>query len=743
MQIRILTPAVLAALIVNHAAAQSQADTDIPPAEPIAGEPMMSDGDPMTDADDRADASPLVDTRIRLDRVIVTARKWEELEQETPQSLTAISHDTLRDSRITTVREASQLAPNVHFTEFSSRRLSFPTIRGIGSGQGDPAVTTYIDGVPQLSVSSTNLPLLDVERIEFLRGPQGTLYGRNSIGGLIHVITRQPTNTPEFRISGGIGNFNHRELQLSFLGPIVEDQLFISLSGQFSSRDGYTTNDFTGNDVDDRESFFGRGQLIWTPTEENEFRLSLYGERARDGGFTLFDLDSIRDRPYHIAHDFEGVTERDVVAPAFTWNHHGESIDFTSISAYVDWDILETADFDFMAFDAVRRRTEEDQQYFSQEFRLSSSRDTAGLELSEDINIHWLIGTQFFISDSNRSAANEFRPAGGGIFFPLEQVGVDTSTGEFDDFGFALFGQATATFLEQFDLTIGLRWDHEEKEADLRRTFATGGFEFVTSEGSFDENFDEFLPRVSLAWRFSEDAMVYGLAARGFKAGGFNLDAPSGEIPFGPETSWTYEAGIKTRWFDERLQVNAAVFHIDWDDLQLSLFDPRVGGYIDNAGAATSQGFELEVVARPIAGLDVFAGIGYTDAEIDAFTDQFGQNTAGNHLAFVPDTTWHAGAQYTGTFGDHPDARWFVRGEYVDIGTYYFDAGNRASDEYSLVNLRVGIEINRFRIEAWMRNALDDDYVLVAFQPNPADPSAFVGENGSPRTFGVSLSVEF
>ena len=704
-------------------------------------QPDSVDASNNTDVSESESPQPFLDTTIRLQPTVVTARKWEEFAQDVPQSVTVIGSETIEDAGITDIRDAALLAPNVHFTEFSSRRLSFPTIRGIGSGQGDPAVTTYIDGVPQLSVSSTNLPLLDVERIEFLRGPQGTLYGRNSIGGLIHIISKRPINTPTVRLSATLGNYDLQTYGIAYNGPLVKDKLFLSIAGQYSARDGYTKNVFNDNDVDDRESVFGRGSVLWMPTEDTEITFAMHGERARDGGFTLFDVPSLRDEPFEIAHDFEGKVERDVLAPSLTIAHFSDDVEFTSISAYVDWKISEEADFDFNPIDGVRRFTDEEQQYFSQEFRLNSALDGRGIEVSDDVNIHWLLGTQLFVSDSERSALNEFRPGGAGILFPPMNVGFDNATGEFDDYGIAIFGQATTSFFEKVDLTIGLRYDYEKKEADLFRTFDPGGFPIPLRDGEFDDSFSEFVPKVSLAWHVTDDVMLYGLVAKGFKAGGFNLDAPDDSIGFDQETSWTFEAGVKSSWLDNQLQVNASVFYIEWDDLQLSLFDPTAGGYITNAGEATSQGFELELLARPVEGLDLFAGIGLTDATFDRFRDQFGIDQSGNDLAFVPDVTWNAGAQYRGKINKH--ANWYVRGEYINIGDYSFDAGNLDGDRYSLLNLRLGFETANVRIEGWIRNALDDDYVLVAFQPNPGDPTLFVGEQGGPQTYGVTLSLKF
>lgn len=677
----------------------------------------------------------------RAPAVIVSARKWEEDVQNVPQSVTVLPESFLEDSGIGNLREASYFVPNLFINEFSSRRLSFPTMRGIGSGVGDPAVTTYIDGVPQLSVATTNIPLLNVERIEFLRGPQGTLYGRNSIGGVMHIVTSDPSNRPTVTSRTTAGTYDLFEQVLGYSGPLVEDELYFSVTGMYSRRDGYTVNEATWNDVDHREQTFGQASLLWTPSDQSSLRLTLQGDRSRDGGFVLAPLDGLRARPHRINQDYEGIADRDIRSASLAWNYEGDSIDFTSITALQGWNVVETSDFDFTAIDGIRRRSSESQQMLYQELRFSSPADR-DIAVGENADFRWLVGASAFVSDSERTAENNFRPAGAGIFFPPGMVGIDTQRGDFDDIGAAIFGQGTLTLEQKLELTAGMRFDHESKRTAVEHTFRTGGFTVLSTQESGDRTFNEFLPMFSAAYHVNDDVMTYGRVAKGFKAGGFNLAAPAGGLAFEPETSWTYEAGVKTSLLDDRMQFNASVFYIDWEDLQLSLFDAMVGGYIDNAAEATSQGFELELNTKPCENVDVFAGLGYTDATFDSFTDSYGSDVSGRHLAFVPETTWNVGAQYSGPIG-HGDTEWFVRGEYVGVGTYYYDAGNRESESFQLANFRAGIRRHNVTVEGWIRNAFDEDYVLVAFQPSPVDPTVFVGESGAPQTLGVTVSIKF
>ncbi|MEW6074612.1 MAG: TonB-dependent receptor [Planctomycetota bacterium] len=671
-----------------------------------------------------------------LPELLVTARKWEEAAPEVPQSLTVLSAQTLRDAGIDSVGEAARLVPNLFVTEFSSRRLSFPAMRGIGSGQGDPAVTTYIGGVPQLTTSSTNLPLFAVERIEFLRGPQSTLYGRNALGGLIHIVPRPPTAALEAEAAVLLGSYDWREERIAARGPLTGGGLRFELAGLRSRRDGFTTNDFTGHDVDDRDSVFGRAGLAWGPADEWEMRFTVYGERARDGGFVLGELESLRDRPHHIDQDFEGQADRDILAPALHCTYYGDDVEVVSISAFQDWEVLETSDFDFSALDGVRRISAESQAYFHQEVRVASP---GGAERSAADGPRWLAGAAVFVADSTRYAANEYRPAGAGILFPPEQVGHDTSRGGFDDWGAAVFGQATITPADDWDLGLGLRLDHEDKEADLRRTFQRDGVILSDVRTHLEADYDEVVPHVSLARRMTEDVLAYARAARGFKAGGFNLTAPEDRFVFGPETSWTYELGAKSAWLEERLRLDLALYHVDWDDMQLSLFDATAGGFVDNAGAATSQGVEVELAGQPCAGLELRAGLGTADTEFDSYVDPYGEDVSGNTLAFAPQATWNLGALLSG--GEAEERRWFAHGVLSGASTFYYDAGNREEESFTLLDLRAGVERGRWRLEVWAKNALAEDYVPVAFQPNPADPTLFVGESGAPRTVGISLTA--
>lgn len=667
------------------------------------------------------------------DETLVTARKQSESLSAVPLSVDAFEGGELERERLRTVRDAVARVPNVFVSEFTSRRLSFPFVRGIGSGLGDPAVITYVDDVPQFGFGGTNLPLVAVERLEVLRGPQGTLYGKNALGGLIHVRGRRPAAEPRWDLGVGAGSHDLLELSGSVSGPLGPG-LGADLALFSAKRDGYSDNRFTGEDVDDRDGLFGRGRLVWSPTASSELDLALFGEHARDGGFALnfledvpaFGITGLRSESHQIEQDFEGKVERDVLGPSLAWRVLGDEHDFTSISAFQTWEVLELSDFDFTPVDGVRRRAEDEQDYLYQELRFGSSA-----ELGRSA-VRWQVGGSGSLSDRESSAANELRPGGAGIFFPPGSEGLDENTGDFDDAGWAVFGQVSVP-VGAFDLEGGLRYDRERREASTRHTFDPGGGPVVLGTVDEAETFDELLPRAGVAWHAGEEALVYLRAAKGFKAGGFNLVAPAGSETFEAETAWTYELGWKQA-VAERHRLAAALFRVDWDDRQVSLFDPSAGGYVANAGEAESQGVELEGETRLLgdgAGeLLARASFGLADTEIE---------DTGEDLPQAPETTWSLGLRYEQELSAR--GRWYLRGDYQNVGDFSYDPGNLAGDSYDLVNAGAGLVLGRLGLDLWVQNAFDEEYVPIAFQANPADPASFVGESGAPRVLGFTFSV--
>ena len=680
--------------------------------------------------------------RIQLPPVIVTAQKEPTDPQTLPVSVTAVSRETLANAGITLVREAGIYAPNTQFTDFTARKLSNPRFRGVGSSPANPSITTYVDGVPQLHANTFNIDLMDIDQIEFIRGPQSALFGRNTLAGVINVVSARPSVSEWSRqVWVPLANAGSREFRATASGPLAAGRVGVSGAVAYARRDGFTRNTLTGNDVDDRSAFTGKGQLLWTPSSLWEARVVVYGERARDGDYAFNDLATLRSTPFEVARDFEGHTDRDIVGTTVIARRVGSRIAVSSTTGFVNWNTLDETDLDYTPLSLVTRLNEEDAFQFTQEVRVSSAPN-ATWHLSEEVPIRWQGGLFLFTQNYEQDAVNTLAPRvlSPVIPFPVRQHAPQATL---DDGGFGAYGQATATFDQRLDVTAGARFDHESREAVLN-TFLEPALA-PALEVRADKGFSNVSPQFSAAFRMRPDAMVYGSIARGFKAGGFNPASPPGFESYGEEQTWNLEAGLKTVWAGGRVTANAAVFHIDWDDLQLNVPDPRVPAqfYIANVGRASSQGVEFELNAQAAPGVNVFGALGVVDASFESGSISSGVNVGGNDIPNTPDFTATVGTQIAHAIsGDYTG---FGRVEVVAYGAFKYDDLNRAGqDSYALTNIRGGVRRGRVFVEGWLKNAFDTKYVPVAFAFDPQlARSGFLGEPGAPRTFGVTAGVMF
>jgi iron complex outermembrane recepter protein len=677
---------------------------------------------------------------ITLPPVIVTAQKEPADLQRLPLSATGVLKETIEGAGIRIASEAALLAPNVHFTEFTARKLSNVRMRGIGSSPANPGVTTFIDGVPQLNDNTSSVALLNIERLEFVRGPQSALFGRNTLGGLVNVVTERPSLD---RWSGSFvapfGNFGSTDLRGAAGGPLG-DTVAVGFSIGHNEREGFTTNAVTGNDLDFRSGTVFKAQALFTPRADWEARVIVSGERARDGDYGLNDLGALRSRPFQAARDFEGRTDRDVVSTTVLVRREGPRMTLSSTTGVVNWQTEDLTDLDYTPLPLITRQNGEEATQFTQEVRLASAAN-APVRLSDAAALRWQSGVFFFTQNYDQHSVNNFAPFVLSPFmpFPVSQTSPEAAL---EDVGIGVYGQGTLTFAENLDLTLGARVDHEQKDAQLDTFFSLpiAPPSSVTAEQSFSS----VSPQLAVAYRVQPSQTLYATVGRGFKAGGFNPVSPAGSESYGEEHTWNVEGGVKTAWAGGRVTANASVFLIEWDDLQLNLPDLTVPGqfYVANVGSARSAGVELELNARAHARVDVFGTLGYTRARFGDGAMSSGVDVAGNDIPNTPEYTASLGAQF-----NHPvtaAVAVYGRGEVGFSGAFRYDDLNReGQDAYALANLRAGVRGRYLFGEVWVRNAFDTRYIPVAFGYGALAPSGFVGEMGSPRTFGVRAGVTF
>ncbi len=669
--------------------------------------------------------------------VTVKAQKRAEKITDVPASVVALDDIQIKDMDIKDTDDLALHVPNLEFSDFGSRRHGFLFLRGIKSlPTGEPSSGYYVDGVNYSKPYMFNFPLFDVEQIEVLKGPQGTLYGRNTIGGVINVYTRKPGNEIESSLGAGIGNYHSKEFRASWSGPVIEDKLFLGIYGLGEFRDGYMENDVStdGDDGRHQDGKSGRLKLRYLPSADLDMTLSFDIQSHDDGAYTMrrTSRNSFvksgsynEDAPYHYSHDFEGSQENDCWGVALNTDYTTGFGKLYSVTGYRYFDSDEKIDADFTPLDMMRKNYLQKDRDFSQELRFSSPE--------EEKQLSWLAGVNFFLMDSDTEITNLY---GADSSAPDSRARFKTGK---DNVGTSLFGQATYSFYDDFDLTLGLRYEYEYASADISRyQTPSGGSETSIVDREASNSFSKFLPKVSLAWHVSEDKTLYGTVSRAHRAGGFNdASAPAGHDSYKEEDCWLYEVGFKSAFFDNRLNFNLTGFYTSIEDEQLPLFQANsMQPYTANAGRSHRLGVEVESKFAVTQGLNLSGSFTWMEAEFDRYSPSDGVDYKGNRVFGVPDYTYTVSTDYrrsiVGQWG------FFGRADLVGVGSRYFDDGNTVKEApYELVNLKVGVEGEHLDVYLWSKNLLDREYVIME------NTTAGLAEDGSPRTFGISIDYRF
>jgi iron complex outermembrane receptor protein len=669
---------------------------------------------------------------LELETMTVTAQKREENVQDVPISMDVFSDIQLEDADIEDTSELIRFSPNIHMQQNKLEHVI--VIRGISSFATSiysPA-GYYVDDVSYPLHYMHNAELFDVERAEILRGPQGTLYGRNSESGVINIITKQPDNEFRGKVFGEYGNYNTFRSGANISGPIISDKLYMGVTFQYKASDGFVENKFNDDDeANDVEHRNGRATLRWTPADEWDISLIADVMDTDDHAAELRWINGPQKTdPFDVRHDSAEYSRQDGNGQTLRVKYSGDSFNVLSVSSllYYKHDYLTEMDL----WDDPMNKMEylcsyKDRQY-SQELRVSSPQNSEPFE--------WLVGVYGFKEETDLEYKCDMVSAGMVLTNPFTDIDIS---------GYATFGQGTYTPFERVHLTAGLRFDHQGLDGHLKD-------EIVGVTYEKDQDYDEWLPKFSVSYDLMDDVMddvmTYVSASKGYIVGGYNpyCTIPTKEtFTYDPEYTWNYEAGIKSSWLDNKLMVNLAIFYIDIDDKQVSEVDHNSYAFvIKNAAKAHSQGVELELQARPIQGLDLFAGFGYTEAKFDDFTATEWNDTytalvqkdyENNYLQYAPKYTYNLGVQYrhgSGFFGR------------VDLfgDKFYGNYANTAEQSsYETVNLRIGYECEHFDFILWGKNVFDEEYLTYVTLAGYGDYNA--GADGPPQTFGATLTYRF
>lgn len=699
-----------------------------------------------------------------VEEVVVTARRREETLREIPASVTAISAETIERAGVRNIEDVARMTPGVTFVSLGSN-FALPVIRGLSTNVGESNVGFFIDGVYQGSRSGMDRLLADVERIEVIKGPQVALYGRNAFGGAINVITRAPTNDFGFRGSVTAGEYGRLEGSAVVSGALVEDRLFARLGVSHAERDGFYTNTLTGDDLDHRRTTSLSGALVWRATETVSFDLRASWEDTANGdnpgyftpnndpnlfaGRSQIFLGEVPSKTSGFAVTPGGFDrESSLVSLTGQWDV-SDRLRASSITAYSSLESQQRTDNDYGPASLSFQTQDTDLSAFSQEFRLDYTGDA----------IDWLVGLYYSDQEQTNVDLDYVTNPALEAALPASLRSTllrNTETSEV----LALFGSVTWRFAPDWSLDVAGRVFREEKTLDPFQASPYTGV-VLTPNPALDLTEEHFTPSISLSWDATENLRLYGSVSRGVKTGGFNAlaNVTAAERYYDAETSWNYELGAKAALLDRRLYLNGALFRIDWEDQIVRALGTLGATLNANAGSTTSQGVELEVLARPAQGLSLTAGYTYTDASFDEYYYpslqlSFGLNPVldGKSLQYVSRHMFTASAEYQGVLANNWE--WFVRGDLAYRSRQYGSTTNQFwVGDQTKVNLALGIEKDNWSLELWARNLLDDDTPGMSIQQRnrgavalpPAGQGIFqaLAFAPEPRNAGVTLRFRY
>ena len=680
-----------------------------------------------------------------LDEIIVTAQKKEELVQKIPSSITALGAKQVNAFGLWNTKEITGIIPNLYSADPGDGR-EVTSVRGIATSSYDPTVTTYIDGVNQFSLDTYIPSLFDIERIEVLRGPQGTLYGRNAMGGVINIITKQPTNTTTGFADIVIGNYNKKRISAGFKTPLIKDKLFFGASLLSDKRDGFYTNKFTKSPYDNQNGFSGNYFLKYIISNLWDINLNFkHHGNENQGPFPLvFGTAKALASPYTLNQNATTTMMDKTTNTSLSIHYAGSDFNFNSQTAYQQNYRYYTTpiDGDFSPIDAISIINNYGNQWnnikvLTQDFKFSSNYSNS--------KIKWTAGAFFFYQDAPVKQATRYGKdanmlkVGDSLFSTIE-----TSTTLKK--GFAVYGQATYAISNQLNITFGLRNDYENQSESVMGQYQhdpSNKLYTTTADTLGRTHFNALSPKLSLDYQVNTNSLWYGIYSRGFRAGGLSpLSSDPSQPPllgYLPEYSNNFETGIKNNWLGNKLILNLALFYTRVIDAQVpSLILPDAITITKNTGQLTSKGMEAEIFALPTKGLLLQYSFGATNANFDKL-DLAAQgesvNLAGKHPIFSPNVTSLFAVQYT--YPVAKNLKVMTRAEWKYIGTTYFDlANNIEQSPYHLLNAKTGIETEKIALYFWAKNLAGTKYISYGYDFGAV-------HLGDPAIWGSSLSFKF
>jgi len=658
---------------------------------------------------------------VPLDEIVVTDFKQNK-RNLTSTAVSTINMQQLHNQQIVNLKELTAIMPNFYMPDYGSYANTPVYIRGIGTKSKGSAVGFYVDGVPHFESSAFNIDLSDIAAVNVFRGPQGTLYGRNTIAGIINVYTHNPLDYQRTRIKVGYGRYNDFIAQASNYAKISE-KFGISTAASYHHNDGMFTNHFLNEKADKINEGEGRIGLYWRPTTNWLLHLNSTLTYSEQNGYPYAPYDIVKDELLPISYNRNSTYRRLISSTGLNAQYENNHISFNSQTSYQFIKSHQGLDQDFTPQDVYFVDNSYHQNMLSQELTLKSN---------DKGRYQWIIGLFGMLLHSNQFAETSY----------FTRDFSTPTTYKNPTAGYAIYHQSSYNIWRGLSTTVGLRFDYEHAKTTYNQdktTLSTGvtthAKDFVSSA-----SFRQFTPKFTLQYLTNKDNLYYISITRGYKPGGFNtIFKTDAERSYDPEYSWNYEVGTRLKFFNGRLTAEADLFYIDWRHMQTTYTVPGVGNVIANAGHTDSKGFELSLAYHPIKSLQLNLNYGYTHARYLEYKKSAREDFSGNRLPMVPNHT----LSLNGTYTIMP-AGWFDKIVFntglTGLGRIYWADDNIVRQNfYATLNAKVSLTKGIFTWEVWGKNLTATNYMAYGFKASQGN----YAQRGKPLTFGTAVSVSF
>ncbi|MDR1583333.1 MAG: TonB-dependent receptor [Prevotellaceae bacterium] len=732
---------------------------------------------------------------IVLDEIIVSSKEGQEL-RKIPTSVSILSSTDVEKGNISDIRDLTAIIPNMFIPDYGSKYTSAIYIRGVGSRLGNAAIGMYVDNVPYLDKTAFDFDFFDIKRIEALRGPQGTLYGRNSMAGLINIYTLSPWDYQGTNIKLASGNYGHTKMQLSHYAKIREKFAF-SIGGNYSATGGFLKNQnpdykpeysnvagvlfpssYKDNSVEATQSASLRANASWRLSEKLSFNYIGSYEYTDQNGYAYGEYNPVTNLPDTINYNDPAYYRRNVLNNSLRIEYQTKNLKITSTTGHQLLNDSLLLDQDFSAASMFT---------LFQSQKLNTINEEVTIRSTGTSNFQWVGGISGFIQNLNTESLVTFKKDG--IAFIQDNINNSGSppltitnktipiVGEYitKNHGLAAFLQPTINnfLIKGMSVSAGVRLDYENVSLEH---FTNSAFDCSiqmgpttlppysqkdTIVGNEKMDFTQLLPKFSVRYE-NNGNILYASISKGYKAGGYNLQMFSDLIEskmrttrpvefdiqkstsFKPEYSWNYEVGARISMLKNKMNLGITLFQLNINDQQITEFAPNgQGRMIKNAGKSQSKGIELDADIHPFSCLRIGLGYGYTESKFTEYMEQIAVNSfidySGKYVPFVPRQTAYFGATYIVNFENSFIDRILINGRYSGAGKIYWTEANDVSQKfYSVLNGKLSLERGDFALSIWGENLLNSKYSTFYFK---TFGNAF-GQLGKPIRFGVELSVK-